>query len=281
KAEEYWAARKERGSGVKPEEMIDLSRLTENFDRGLHEFYTNQEAPFSWFRRGPCIHFHRRTINKLRDVLKSGSYAQVLNDSEYIELLYATLTAWGMNRLGKKGPKLRNFEEFEKIIKSLKVETAERLGKYTLSKLGDVSEIEDPLKEIYESLGDIMETRCTIVGISKTLHHIFPDLLMPVDGSHVLRLLANLKEEEYRTSDDNTFENYWKCIKVSWGIAKALREKRGILTPSDWKPENPDFRIAERSMDTSIPKMIDNALIGMSSLLPKERKGENSETVNT
>jgi len=248
-------------------EGINLQWLENNFDRGLYVFYTNEEASFQRFRRGPCIHFHVRTIKKLENILKSGSYAQVCNDSEYIELLYATLTAWGMNEL-RGGPELQDFEEFEKNIKGLDVGMADCLGKYRLNDLeaSKLEELKSSIEGIYTYLADrrIMRTDKAIVGVSKTLHHLFPHLLVPVDKKHIINLLANLKEEEYRTSSNqyDTFENYWKCIKVSHYLAKAL-SKRGIVEVSDWKPDKPNFQIKNRPMDTSIPKMIDNALIGL------------------
>lgn len=258
-------------------EGIDLPWLVNNFDRGLHEFYTNKKASFSMFLKGPCIHFHVRTIKKLENILKSGSYAQVCSDSEYLELLYATLTAWGMNRIGG-GPKLQDFEIFEKTIKGFNVEMADLLGKYRLNNLETAPKLEElkaSIQDVYLHLADhgIMKTGKAIVGVSKTLHHLFPHLLVPVDKEHIISLLANLKEEEYRTSNSpnnyDKFENYWKCIKVSYHIAEVL-SKRGIVEASDWKPDKPDFQISTRPMDTSIPKMIDNALIGMSSLFSEK-----------
>jgi len=51
-------------------------------------------------------------------------------------------------------------------------------------------------------------------------------------------------------------------------ISRHIAEKRGIVDPSKWEPRDPKFSIKKRPMDTSTPKMIDNAIIGLSG--PKE-----------
>jgi hypothetical protein len=244
---------------------IKLRWLVDNFDKGLHNFYTNEEAPFSNFRTGPYIYFHVRTVKRLRELLRSGSYVHVCKDLEYIELLYATLTAWGMNSI-RGGAKLQNFETFKENIENSDISTLKNLEKHKLNDTEDIEKLREPIKRLYDYLAEknrVMRTNKAIVGVSKTIHHLLPHLLMPVDKQHTIDYLSNLEEYQIDKSSHDSFENYWECIKVSHQIAKRLVE-RGIRVPSEWTPRDPNLQIEDRPMDTSIPKMIDNALIGLS-----------------
>jgi len=253
--------------------LVKLEQLVKNFDKGLHNFYTNDKASFSWFRKGPCSYFHIRTITRLRNLLyQYDSYAQVCNDKEYTELLYATLTAWGMNRIGG-GPKLQDFEKFcDNLRNNDLIKTLDSLKGTKLISIDDLElkKLMERVRAAYEYLAKenrVMKSGKAIVGVSKTLHHLLPDLLVPVDKTRIINFLHNLKEEDYRPSNGpknyDSFENYWKCIKVSHYIARSFAEG-GIREPSEWTTRTSDFQIKNRLMDTSIPKMIDNALLGLS-----------------
>lgn len=273
--------------------LVKLERLIEDFDRGLHNFYTNDRASFSMFRKGPCLHFHIRTVKKLRDLLHQyNSYAQVCSHPEYAELLYATLTAWGMNLVGGRIHSnrleadevgLQDFEKFQenlndhKLINSLEHLRDERLRaplKLTSLNQSRLGEIKEEVKHAYEYLAQkrVVKSKRAIVAVSKVLHHLVPDLLMPVDGEHILKFLNKLEDKDENSQplrpsssyNYDTFDAYWSCVKISRHIA----EKRGIVDPSKWEPRDPKFSIKKRPMDTSTPKMIDNAIIGLSG--PKE-----------
>jgi len=98
-----------------------------------------------------------------------------------------------------------------------------------------------------------MQTQARIVGISKTLHFLLPNLVMPIDRANILSLLylgskysAN-PEREFRYFTE-IFEEYRHlCHK----LGLAVRDVDGL----GW--------------NSSIPKMIDNALIGFLSELLK------------
>ena len=50
------------------------------------------------------------------------SYHLLLKDARFLEYLYATLTAWGLNRFDG-GPKLRDFEDFCEMLTNTKLVT--------------------------------------------------------------------------------------------------------------------------------------------------------------
>jgi hypothetical protein len=81
---------------------------TTNSDRLIanqEKYFADSYAQFLEFG-GPCVYFHE-------ECLKAGENAFL--STRHIESLYATLTAWGMHRLGTKA-KLVNWDVFRKSI---------------------------------------------------------------------------------------------------------------------------------------------------------------------
>lgn len=240
--------------------------LVDHFEKGWRKFYSEREAPFSDFWKGPSLYFHVRTINRIRASLQTprSTYKNVCKDTEYLELLYAILTAWGMDRMGG-GPKLQCFETFKGSLQDEDfIRCLDSLKDKTLVGLGNISEIERQIRLAYNWLSGqkrVMKTGKTLVGVAKTLHHLLPDLLIPVDRRYVIGLLNRLKEEAFRpTQQGDSFEDYWKCISVSHFLCR----QKGLSSISPTQ---------EYPMNTSVPKLIDNSLIGMSFIYRKKRKG--------
>jgi len=239
--------------------------LADHFEEGWRKFYSEKEAPFSDFYKGPSLHFHVRTINKIRASLQTprSTYKDVCKDTDYLELLYATLTAWGMDRMGG-GQKLQCFETFKVSLQDDSfIRCLDSLKDTPLSGLGDISEIEQQVRLAYDWLRGqerVMKTGKTLVGVAKTLHHMLPDLLIPVDRKYIIGLLNYLNKKEFRPSKyGDSFENYWKCISIS----HYLCQQNGLsnIDPTEEYP-----------MNTSIPKLIDNSLIGIFFIHQKKRK---------
>ena len=70
---------------------VRVTQLCENFGQYL-EFFENSD-PFV----GPSVYFHNKTIaiRKRCDTVRG-----TLQCDEFFDFLYATLTAWGMHRMG-------------------------------------------------------------------------------------------------------------------------------------------------------------------------------------
>lgn len=56
---------------------------------------------------GPSLYFYFKTLG-IR--AKYATAVDALNDEEFFDGLYATLTAWGMHRMGPRGAKLSDLE---------------------------------------------------------------------------------------------------------------------------------------------------------------------------
>jgi hypothetical protein len=85
--------------------------LIDNFDVYLQYFVEN--IKFS----GPSVYFHKKVIDKIGQV---GKYDQLFEDNLFFEYIYATLSSWGMQRMGQETAKMANFDEFKERICSKK-----------------------------------------------------------------------------------------------------------------------------------------------------------------
>jgi hypothetical protein len=88
-----------------------ISDLICNFHGYLQYFVEN--IKFS----GPSVYFHKKVIEKIRQV---GKYDQLFADNLFFEYIYATLASWGMHRMGQETAKMVNFDEFKESICSKK-----------------------------------------------------------------------------------------------------------------------------------------------------------------
>ena len=72
-----------------------VTHLSNEFPKFVDNF--NNQALFT----GPSLHFHLKTV-AIR--ARHTSAVQTLGDEGFFELLYATLTAWGMHRMAEPYP---------------------------------------------------------------------------------------------------------------------------------------------------------------------------------
>lgn len=241
---------------------LRANELSERFEEGWRTFY-QVEASFSAFYRGPCLHFHLRTVSVLGQILsgRNLSYRAVCESEEFVELLYATLTAWGMNRMGG-GPKMQDYPKFREAIRGHAFFDALNVLKDSrLVDIDDIENIRESVKNLFDYLASdhrITKSDKALVGVSKTLHHLLPDLLLPVDREYTTSLLSHLHEDRFRpTKQGDSFRDYWNCVRFSHFVARD-RHLRSIEPSSDYP------------MNTSVPKLIDNAIVGLKFLLLPE-----------
>lgn len=163
----------------------------------------------------------------------------------HIEMIYATLTAWGMHRLSKTGPKLPDFKHFKCHILHCKTE---------LIKLKDVR-IEDVPGEQKDSLFSELEelvfnkihaseTNSQIVASTKTLAHILPNLIPPMDREYTAKYFGINMD-----SDNHKEELFRKVMDAMWEIYqdKTVCEKA--------------LKYNQKYPYVSLPKLFDNAII--------------------
>jgi len=180
------------------------------------------------YRRGPELYFYQKVIN-----LRNGSKSieSFLSDDRNLEIVYATLVAWGMNY---RRAQMKYFDEFKESILSCKKEI-KSLESFWENGNTDIEEMKCCLRETYEKL-HIMKTKAKLVSNSKLLHFLFPEKLMPMDGKYTLHYF----------NAGESVNKYLEIIEFSFEIMRMQE---------DWE------RYLDDKWNTTVPKMIDNAII--------------------
>lgn len=207
---------------------------------------------------GPSVYFHVQAILEQQE--------HFLSD-RHLEMIYATLSSWGMHRMGnqKNKTKMVEFSDFkESIISqqeiftqlvSLRMETctAEEYQSY----LGF-------LENTYQSL-KVSISEATIVAHSKTIAHILPNLIPPIDRQYTIRFFTQDNKSFFTPSGKyknvklprseehfSTFKDY--CIRIKKLFDRCNHQ---IFTIN-----NDDF-------NTSYPKIMDNLIMAFVKSVPK------------
>ena len=183
------------------------------------------------YREGPDLYFYRRLIAKH----KAKKLPELLESNYFIELVYATLVSWDMNT---RGAKMEYFDKFKEEIMKNKGEILE-LTQKRIERLSE-SEFVQVLTKLLFIYGNLhlMKTHSRLVSNSKVLHFLLPELVVPMDRKNTLVFF--------------------------YGSESESRNKfREIMVYAYKTAKNPLFqKHFDEKWHTTIPKMIDNAIIG-------------------
>lgn len=167
----------------------------------------------------------------------------LIEDVNFLEITYATLQAWNMDM---RGAKLTDFTCFKNSITNLKNEIIE-LHQYKMHQINSsqtksiLSKIENIFRGIH-----ITQNKSKIVGTSKLLHFLVPDLIMPVDRTYTMSFIyGHNKYSQEIAKEIHTFNDIFRQF---YNLTKKLS-----LTDQD---------IDGLGWNTTIPKLIDNAIMG-------------------
>ncbi len=196
-----------------------------------HQAYYKAET-FS----GPSLYFHKRALGTRRSD----------NFHQHIEYVYAALVSWGMHRVGG-GPRMRSFECFLHSIKSLArdFQEAAQISCENICEQNWAS-----LKKIFFGI-DIMETQTKLVGNSKVMAHMLPNIIPPIDRQYVLKF--------FERSLKNDMEYEWGLIKdiIQNFFIPVAQNEEFVRLANIWIGSQNKF-----PWDTSVFKIIDNLIIG-------------------
>jgi hypothetical protein len=201
------------------------------------ELLANADAWHEAFARaetfgGPSLYLHRRAL----DTRHSPASLQ------HLEYVYATLASWGMHRMGAGGSKVRTFDAFRDSVGPL----AEKILSAQDFEPGQMDEPAwATMKAIFSGLR-IMASSTSLVGNSKVVHHMLPNIVPPIDREYTLRYLcgnttiANDVERE-RQMMKQMISGFF--IPVTVNPAFAAKAELWIAAGHPW--------------DTSVMKIID------------------------
>lgn len=187
---------------------------------------------------GPSLYFHRRCL-EARDSV---------DFRLYLEYVYATLASWGMHRMGG-GPKMQSFEVFEGSIETIKESVLQ-------AREIDYRNVTDAnwhlLEKIFRAI-DVMATASRLVGNSKVMAHMMPNIVPPIDREYTLAYLTRNKNIK------NGLDNEWALMKniISEFFLPVGRDPQFIVLANNWISMQSQY-----PWDTSVFKVIDNLVIG-------------------
>ena len=187
-----------------------------------------QQSPF--VRRGQWD-LHIRTIELRRRLV---SLKHTLRDEDFLDLLYATLQAWGIGRRSSRlidrdtfGKILRDWEDELVLVEEVRIDDA------------DTHQAEH-LWHLVEGMG-LVENQARIVALTKTLHHLLPDLVVPIDRAYTGTFLGR-NPAEFQSSQREIFLEAFGAFS---SLARSV-----------------DLAAHLGGWNSSITKVIDNAVVG-------------------
>jgi len=93
---------------------------------------------------------------------------------------------------------------------------------------------------------EIMKYRRRIVGVSKAMHFLLPDLVMPIDSTYTMPYFYGANK--YNEKAEKEFQTFFDIFTKTHRIARNLKLTGNDVDGEKWK--------------TSVPKLIGNAIIG-------------------
>ena len=209
-----------------------LPLLIEEFPRWLDYFI--ERCPFTRPEQLGC---HLEAIELRR---KHSSAAAAAQDPAFVTALYGALRAWG---LGARGSNLRPLGEFGPALQSVSATLAplERL-RIDADNL-DVTQCTSAVWKAIESVG-VVENKAVLVAGSKTLHHLLPDLVPPMDRAYTRPFFG---------WHDQRFQNHQaECFRLAYA-ALVLVARRAAAARY----------VGTHPWHSSVSKVLDNGVVGM------------------
>lgn len=210
-----------------------VTDILANADR-YHQAYCKAET-----FRGPSLYFHRRALQTRQS---PGALA-------HLEYVYATLASWGMHRMGKGGSKMESFDTFRRSVDPLKdkISEAQKLAPRKMNGEGWTL-----LKDIFQGI-KVMASGTSLVGNSKVMHHMLPNIVAPIDREYTLRYLRG------NTNISNDLDEEWQIMKgiLSGFFIPVACDAEFSCKVSKWMASQDEY-----PWDTSVLKVVDNLVIG-------------------
>ena len=202
--------------------ISDFPHLVDSYDR------------ITPFTRSDQLEAHRRTIYLRR---RHESPTSALNDATFIQSLYSTLQSWG---IGSRASILVPIDQFAQSLERWSA-TFDALDDLAIDDTDlDVDRAADLLWDLISGV-DIVENKAKIVALSKTIHHILPDLLPPIDRAYTQDFFV-LYPVEFQDQQEMAFRRIWS------GFAHiASNTDPASFIGAGWR--------------TSRTKVIDNAIV--------------------
>jgi hypothetical protein len=197
---------------------------------------------------GPSLYFHLESL-RARESGDAGRLA---------EMIYATLVAWGMHRMGPGGAKMTSFTVFRDSFEGA-LEAARPLSEVTPEQMDE--QRWELLAAVFRTI-KVMASGPILVGNSKVMAHMLPRLVPPVDRQYTLRFLGEangLQNVALRGSDWQ-----WQLLRdaLEGFFYRVAESKEFVAAARRWQFEPRSLDGDQRCWETSGMKIVDNLVIG-------------------
>jgi hypothetical protein len=209
-----------------------VSDLVENCCKYHSYFYsTNYKNNF----KGPIIHFHTRALSS--------------EGQEKLEMTYAMLVAWGMHRMGG-GAQMNDYATFIESSADLLMDI-EQFKDKTIETITDFEFINFEI--VFNKLKPMYSNK-KIVAFSKVMAHYLPNIIAPIDNEYTFHFICQQPRRTYPPRNWSEFDLFKEIhIKLIKNVVSNYKFKEAA---NHWLNNN------EFQWDTSLPKIVDNLIIG-------------------
>ena len=207
--------------------------LVAKFPRWLDHFV--QHGPFT---RPDQLRWHLKAISLRR---QHDSVAAALEDAVFVEALYNTLLAWGVGSRGSSlvplaefAPRLRSVNATLKLLEPLRIDADNPNNR---------GSIESLLWNVIESMG-VVRNKAPLVAGSKTLHHLLPDLVPPMDRAYT-QTFFGWHAPQFQNNQASCFGLAYETLAA---VARRVEASEHVGT---------------HAWHSSVTKVLDNGLVGL------------------
>ena len=188
---------------------------------------------------GPSLYFSQEALTACKEDFLG---------KRHLEMVYATLVSWGMHRSGNGGAKMPAFDCFCKSINRNK-ETLKSLRNERVEKLSD-DEWRSTLDTLHSLIFDengilASTTKAKVVSGSKTLAHIIPDIMPPIDRQYTATFFGFDKYNLSPKKEFDLFDNTMHLMRDLYTDKEVLRHAIAL----------------GHKLNSPLPKLLDNAII--------------------
>jgi hypothetical protein len=205
--------------------------LVADFEKWLDAF--NAHCPF---KKHGQLEYHVETIRLRRSL---GSAKAALEDVAFLQSLHRTLQAWG---IGARASRLRPLGQFIASLQA-KAQAIDELDKLTIDqpRLAE-TDAAGKLASLIETL-DIVDNDARVVAGTKALHHILPELVVPIDRAYTQPFFG------------------WSPTRFQYASLRCFVEafERFAKIAEVTKPN----RYVKTGWHSSRTKVLDNAVVGL------------------
>lgn len=230
------------------------------FLSGQREYFAGSYEGFRSFG-GPSVHFHEQCLQ---------AAAEAFLSVRHVEMLYATLAAWGMHRMGDRDTTKTKLTEWGQFYESIMDQRAALEGFRSRRMLGvserEYSDAVLALKPHYRAF-NLSISAATVVVNSKALFHMFPDFIPPIDRQYTVRFFAQ-PPEHWRDS-----RGKFRIVNLPPDFEGQFELFRNVCIGIKTLADQVEPTILERehlSHGVTAPKALDNAIVNYVRITSKE-----------